>query len=372
MILNQSDDKKGRWRDYFFCDNHTFHSFWKNYLGSNKNLLFIIGRGFDPRMNSGIKKIINNGGQIGKCICIKLNEGDKSPSHEYRDRIDTNFQELQKLLNDKDSIELRTVDMWSDDYRHIASKNAANVILNGDLSNFSDIIVDISSLPRIIFIPIISKIISILEHYKFKTNLHIIVAENFALDEKIKSDGLIEEAIFIHGFDGYLNNQININKPRIWMPILGSGQILKLRKINDLIKPDEICPVLPFPSRNPRRCDDLVIEYKEFFSEYPGIETNNIIYVNELNPFEVYRQICHTVKQYEEAMAPLGGCNIIISPLSSKLLSIGALLAAFELKLALTEVPSLGYSIIDEDGFNSEIGKEELFELWLYGEPYEE
>ncbi len=92
----------------------------------------------------------------------------------------------------------------------------------------------------------------------------------------------------------------------------------------------------------------------------------------EQNPFEVYRQIHQTVKHYNEALKPLGGCKVAISALSSKLLSIGALLAAYELKgakfsIGIANVEAQGYQI---EGDTESI-KAELFTLWLIGDCYE-
>lgn len=368
-----SDKINGRWNDYFFCKGNTnFEQFWENYLSpSNKKLLFILGKGLDPRMNIGVSKIFNSGDSSGDCLCLKLDEGEKSPSYDYNKIIDDNYEELKELFNGKGTIDTVTIKMHTEDGRLIGSRNVAKSIQYPYLKDYSDIIVDISSLPRIIFIPLIARILSLLERNHSKTNLHITVAENFALDEIIQSDGLHEEAETIHGFSGDLDKQSNLNKRNVWLPILGGNKREKLNKIIDLIRPDEICPILPSPSRNPRRSDDLVIEYVDFFYEYPEVEISNIIYANEQNPFEVYKQIYRTAKQYTNALAPLDGCNIIVSPLSSKLLSVGALLAAIELNLALTEVPVNGYKIMNKQKVNSEYGKETLFELWIYGEPYE-
>jgi len=367
------EEQKMRWENYFFCKgNNDFELFWNEYLKiPGKQLLFFVCKGFDPRMNIGIKKIMNCGSMPGKCICLELDEGNKSSSYDYKDKADKNFGELKQLFNTDESLKLIKIKMWSDDGRLTGSRNAVDKINKADLSDYTDIIIDISSMPRIIFIPLIAKLLFLLENHQMKTNLHIIVAENFALDENIRSNELYEEAVFIHGFGASLDDQSNIDIIKVWLPILGSGQNEKLIKINDRITPHEICPILPFPSRNPRRSDDLVIEYKDFIFEYPRVEPNNIIYVDEQNPFGVYRQICQTAKQYEESLDSLGGCKVIISPLSSKLLSLGALLAAYELDLGLTEVPAYGGYKMINNNTNHEIGKEELFELWVYGEPYE-
>jgi hypothetical protein len=105
------------------------------------------------------------------------------------------------------------------------------------------------------------------------------------------------------------------------------------------------------------------------------IEPRNIIYADEQNPFQVYRQIKKTVNHYNQSLAILGGCKIIISALSSKLLSIGALLSAYEAKgenilVGIANVESNGYHMDEEESLQNN-SSAELFELWLAGNCYE-
>ena len=50
-------------------------------------------------------------------------------------------------------------------------------------------------------------------------------------------------------------------------------------------------PVLPFPSKNPRRSDNLMQEYHEFFTDHHLTSAQNFTYADEQNPFELYRKI---------------------------------------------------------------------------------
>ena len=89
---------------------------------------------------------------------------------------------------------------------------------------------------------------------------------------------------------------------------------------------------LPSPSRNPRRSDDIVIEYQRPLFDELHLDGRNFLYASERNPFEVYRRLRGAVLRYGDVFRILGGCRVAISPLSSKLMSIGALLTAYELK----------------------------------------
>jgi hypothetical protein len=101
-----------------------------------------------------------------------------------------------------------------------------------------------------------------------------------------------------------------------------------------------------------------------------GVEPRNIIYASEQNPFETYRQIYQAVCDYNKVLSPLGGCKTVVSAMSSKLLSIGALLAAYELGVKM----SVGIANIEAQGYNMDdnvTNEEELFTLWLAGDCYD-
>ena len=60
------------------------------------------------------------------------------------------------------------------------------------------------------------------------------------------------------------------------MPLLGENKSLHFEKANQHIRPDEICPLLPFPSKNPRRSDDIFKEHHGLFFDVLRIRSNNI------------------------------------------------------------------------------------------------
>lgn len=61
---------------------------------------------------------------------------------------------------------------------------------------------------------------------------------------------------------------------------------------------------------------------------------NNILYAHESNPFEAYRQIYSAMDRYRTSLSILGGVRFVVTPLSSKLMTIGVSLACFELRPA--------------------------------------
>lgn len=203
----------------------------------------------------------------------------------------------------------------------------------------------------------------------------MLTAENANIDAGIIERGIDEDLHFPHGFGGGVELE-SLNLPTVWLPLLGENKSKHFEKANQHIRPDEICPLLPFPSKNPRRSDDIFKEHHGLFFDVLRIESQNIMYVPEQNPFEVYRKIVLTIRNYQDSLSVLKGCKAVISTFSSKLLSIGALLAAYECKMdvnnyvGVLNVDSQGYKIKDLESVKSLRDQSELFVIWLTGIPY--
>lgn len=87
----------------------------------------------------------------------------------------------------------------------------------------------------------------------------------------------------------------------------------------------------------------------------------------------MYRQIHDAVVHYDTVLGPLGDYRFVISPMSSKLMSIGALLAAYELTYERgirQEIALVGAS---KYYFERPSGprRPDLFTVWVSGECYE-
>jgi hypothetical protein len=348
----------------------------------------VVGCGFDPRMCSSFESIVNAGGHGRRdCTLIEFDEGPDSPSTQYASLVSNNLKNLENLLKGVGKLFHKKVSMWSgygSSKHRISSRSAAKVFSTlSDFNDYTDIVIDISAIPRGIYFSLIGKIFYLLDHAKENNtrklipNVHIVVCENATLDKKIHEVGIDDTASYIHGFCGNFEMEATAGIPTVWIPILGEGQSVQLERIYNLVNPDEISPVLPSISLNPRRGDELLIEYRELLFDRWRIEPKNIIYASEQNPFETYRQIHRAACHYNQALEPLGGCKTVVSAVSSKLLSIGALLATYELKVTglnvgLANIETQGYNINGNEFLEKEVNKDgELFTLWLIGECYE-
>jgi len=202
-------------------------------------------------------------------------------------------------------------------------------------------------------------------------NLFVLVSENAHVDSSIKDAGTDEDAHYLHGFTSTLDHEAFARLPKIWIPTLGENQAKPLSIIAHKVTPEEVCPILPMPASNPRRTDNLLIEYNDLLFLEFMVEPRNFMYVSEQNPFDIYRAIYHTVGRYKTALESLGSCQVVLSASSSKLLSIGALLAAYELRderVGVINVETRGYDM--EDDLSQFTDKTMLFGMWLSGDCY--
>ena len=361
-------------------DNENFTNFWKDFLKNNRKIFYLLGCGFDSRMCTILKKLLENNSNSDFSYCaINYDEGNTSPSHNHNDLKNNNINLLKEITND---LKLNIAPLCiRDNANNIQIRKIRELIPSiDDIAKFTDIVVDISALPLYIYFPLVAKILDMLDNAKERNpgsklpNLHVVVAENAKIDALIEQKELDERAIFVYPFQSNLESEDPKKIPRIWIPILGEKQDSQLQKIHTLVQPDEINPIFPAVTSDPRRGDDIYLQHIDIFKRL-AIDHQNITYGSEKNPFEVYRGILSTIERYRKSFESLGICKISLSSLSSKLLSVATFLAAYEakqdeLQVAVAQVFSRGFSINNEisDSLQS---NNELFSLWLFGECYE-
>lgn len=364
-----------RWDPYILVEGDNFDEFWRNHLsGNSRKVLFLLGRGFDPRALKALKHICNLGTLPNVWEFVYDNEREDSTVR--RQLTEKNHNSLISLVGNKNVKELPL--KIGLNYANKTSTNTVNAIREqGPIINSDDVVVDISAMPRLVALSAVTKLIHDLDKLSSEgtkdVNLHVVTAESVKTD--LASTGsLMEDVTHLYGFSGQLNAMTTETVPRVWFPVLGEGQLPRLEKIREILNPDEICPVVPFPSRNPRRGDEIISEYVELLFEDFRVEPQNILRASEINPFEAYRQLFLAMDRYRQALTELGGCKAFVSPLSSKLLSVGVLLACYDhkfgnivgdkLKVGIPYVETSMY----EDPSVQEEDTSKLFSMWIRGE----
>jgi len=372
------------WGEYVLTKGPCAEEFWQSHLRARpRHILFVLGEGFDPRMCVGVDTVLKAGGTGQRdCVLIRYDEGADSASKAYHLEVESNTRHLTQAIegSGRGHIRPQEITMWSNDGRRVGAVEAVRAFADSALlAHYSDVVLDISALPRGMFIPILNKLLGVcLNHSADKKNLHVLVAEDVDLDARIVEEGIDEDASYIPGFGAEIDMVSSAGMPKLWIPVLGENQAAQLQRIRELVAPDETCPMVPFPSTFPRRGDSLLLtpEYCRLFFDDLHIDPSNVLYAHEQNPFQVYRQLGEVVRRYHRAFEPLGGCRAVFSALSSKLLCLGVILAAFELKrtdyiVGMAHVDTKGYRIQDPKKKRGQAMNRELVHLWICGECYD-
>ncbi len=225
-------------------------------------------------------------------------------------------------------------------------------------------------MPRSVFFPLVRGVLERAHLTRddsryWAGDLHVAVCENPEVDESILEEGTTPMA-HIGGFAGAHGEPATTT---IWVPVLGERALPRVESLYEELDPDETCPVLPWPARDPHRGDRLALEYRQLLFEQIRIEPRNVIYAAERNPFDLFRTLGQLNQRYQQSLSPLGSVAMVLSSHSSKLLSMGVLLTAYAHDLEVQHVSPGTYGL-HEDVEPRRDG-DEVYDLWLTGTPYQ-
>jgi len=338
------------WQYYVFRRGQDIHSTW-DLLFANRplRLLYIAGSGFDVRTQKVLKALVGHLREerpvIEQAKLMLVGFTGYELSEELHSQTAENAKVLAEMF--KELGETTTVSFGASvpEGEDISASTALRMGTEQALAHLdqqTDILLDVSSIPRVVYLALLTAILNKLVPNKEApnalfangVNFQVLVAEDAALDAKIRSEDPSNELILIPGFSGALHAESLQDWPLVWFPILGENKLGQLEKVMTLAIPAnaEICPVLPHPSRDPRRADRLLREYRQPLFDARETPTGNILLAHESHPFEAYRQLLNAMERYRKSMRILGGCRLVVTPLASKLITLGAGLACFEMR----------------------------------------
>ena len=368
-----------RWDPYHLFTGHKFDLFWREHLRArDRKLLIVLGRGFDVRALEATKRIVAAGAAPDVWL---LGFDNGLQDSELRTAMtQQNVVDLEALCG-ADRISTLDIRIGGPAVGNATSTSTQRAIMQaGNIDAYDDVVVDISAMPRMVALTTIAKLIYDLDKIEHNTggrsiNLHVTTSESVSADLKAQQHGtLSEEVTTVVGFSGHLPAQGTEHVPRVWFPVLGENQTDRLIKIQDKLNPDEICPVIPFPSREPRRGDEIIEQHRQVLFDDFQAEPRNILRASEYNPFEAYKQLFAAMDRYRRALKELGGCKAFVSPVSSKLLSVGALLACYDHLYGtiagsrlMVGIPYVETAVYGDPVVDDEI-QTELYAMWIRGE----
>ena len=338
------------WKHYIFRRGADVHTTWDLMFDSRPiRLLYIAGGGFDVRAQIVMKELVDNISgsnhvvQQATLVLVDLAGYDlPADLSAQTEKNNVALKGIFEEIGSSKTISIASSTTSDDDISASAALRIGSSSVLSDIDGYTDVVLDVSSLPRVIYLALLTGILNKLVTDRGEAsplvargiNFQVLVAEDATLDAQIRSEDPSNDLILVPGYSGILHAESCQDWPLVWFPVLGENKLSQLQKVLDLAIPPnaEICPVLPHPSRDPRRADRLIIEYRESLFDVLGTPMANLLYAHESNPFEAYRQLLKAMKRYRDSIRIMGGCRLVVTPLASKLITVGVGLACFEMK----------------------------------------
>jgi hypothetical protein len=382
------------WNHYVYRRGEGVHELWEPLFKRRPmRVLYIAGAGFDVRaqvvMRECVSSIQSSGQTVDPASLILVGMSNYQLDPALRQLTEVNGEALRTLFAPLGATQLVLVGAAAGDEEISASQGiriAVDAVLR-QVTDQTDIILDVSSLPRVLYLALMTSILNRLVPDKkaanalaqCDVNFQVLVAEDASLDAQILAEDPSSDPVFVPGFSSAVQAESVQDWPLVWFPILGEhrvNQLVQIMRSNVIPDQAEICPVLPHPSRNPRRADRLLLEYKEPLFDKRETPTSAILRAHESHPFEAYRQLFHAMIRYRHSLRILGGCRLVVTPLGSKLITLGAGLACFEMRpedlsaqygVAIPHAEPTRY-VVSVEALTS--SKPEISALLLTGEAY--
>lgn len=313
-------------------------SFFNCFLDSGQKSLFIGTLGFSeqclvfPRLFAHLKSI----------DYLFLNEERPSVAKMLVNAAERNRGALNELLAGR-SVRYETVRIVAEDMKTVAGRRAAAICGSAMHSGYANIIIDVSAMSRGVYFPVVKQAF---ERSKFDNfNAHMVTAESKVPSIRARSMSS-DSPQYIHGFHGDMDTDDVHSAIKLWIPQLSENSVESLNRIHREVRPHESCPILPFPSIDPRRGDQLLREFKTQILTDWDVNLIDLIYAHESDPNDVCATICRIHSQRGEV---LGGATdkparTILSPSGSRIGSVGMLLAALRYELPVMYEESVGYT----------------------------
>lgn len=339
-------------------------SFVRTFISQpHRHLLMIAGGGFDPRATclcEVLSKAIRS-----RLQAVFLREERPNADAEIRTRAEAN---VKRLLEFVPAAKVEEIQIFATDNAVVGGREAIKVLSKLAFEGITDFVVDCSALSRGVTFPVVKFILE----RAGKRNVHVFVLDEPFTDDEI-SPLAWEQAGYILGFRGKTSSASAVaHRARLWLPQLVLGQRAALDLIYRMVQPNDVCPILPFPGGDPKLSDRLIELYGVELESGWKVDPRNIVYADERNPLDLYRVILRIDDARSRVFREVGGSQIILSPIGSKLLSLGAMMAALERGFPVVYVEAVGYRVDFSKIDRKRRQPGPLVHLWLHGEAYAE
>lgn len=344
-------------------DDHV-GTFVTEYFGkSQRKCLLIAAAGFNPRSLRIATLLAETLGSRLDAIVIREERG--KPDAALVEAADANEAALLALA----SCEVLRIDIFGDDDAPVAGSRIARALATYEIpEDITDVVLDMTALSIGIGFPAARLLLDQCEA-RGDCAFHLMIASSPEIEDKIMSEP-DSRPMAIRGFAGEDISASNLKVAKVWVPQLAKGKSVALSEIgktsNEWYK---ICPVLPFPAGEPRRADALIDEYQTHLVDSWDVDPRDIIYASERNPLDCYRTLATFARRYRLAVADIFAPSIVVTPIGSKVVAAGTLMAALEHDLTVQYIETVRYDFDPAAPANDD-DPEYLVHLLLSGPAY--
>jgi hypothetical protein len=364
---------RSRWDPCIYHRGSHATDFLREYLSaSERQVLLIAGAGFDPRSTQVCETMA--AAAPGRIRGLLLREERPTPPPELVRRAERNCEQLRARLS---AAQVHSIEVFAADNAVVGGRNAVAVVNEVPLEGTTDLFVDVSALSIGVAFPLIRHLLRCVETSSAGgvCNLHVVVIDEPSTDGAIRSVSC-DRPSPTHGLRGKWGLTRWPAPATLWMPQLSRAKQTVLGQIFQVLRNEQpdpvVCPILPFPSSDPRLADELLEEYEEELRpDNWNVDARDLVFADEQSPVDLYRTILRIDQARSRVFAEVGGSQIVLSPLGSKTLSLGALMAALERDFTVMYVESIGY---DVDFARMEAARphqpSDIVHVWLHGDAY--
>ena len=341
--------------DEFVCDY---------FADAKRKCLLVAAAGFDPRSQRIAGMLADVLGERLQGLFIR--EDREAPATELMAKADENEATLLQIVP---ASKILHVEVFSDDGAAVGGTRIVSLLDKNPIHNsVTDVVLDMSALSIGIGFPAAYFLLSDSEATAGRS-FHLMIASNPELDDLITSEPS-DRSMAVRGFAGAGQNYGEKEPAAIWIPHLAHGRTSTLAKIGlsigDFYK---ICPVVPFPARDPRRADNLLAEYESEIVNDWEVDPRDIVYVSERNPLDCYRTLSTIKERFVRAVDGTYEPRVILSPMGSKVMAAGALMAAIEHEMTVQYIETERYLFNNSEPYGS-ASQDMLVHVLLSGPAY--
>jgi hypothetical protein len=332
----------------------------------SRSVLYIAGAGFDPRA-SHLAMLVSKTPAARQGIFIREDRPDAQQT--LVDRAEENEKALCQAFS---SNEVLHISVFDDDHAVVGGQRAVTEIRRrlrdeDGLAGVTDVIVDMSAMSIGISFPIVGLLYQLLRNCA-SPNLHLVAATG---------GGEVETAIVAEHAEnyqhpwGFKGDRSQGEGPvRLWIPQLANPKRRAFSILFEELKPRETCPIFPFPSHDPRGVERLLEQFGSELVDDWRVDTRHMLFAAEDDPLDLYRTLSRIHMARQEVYQRAGQiAETVLSPIGSKALAIGALLAALEHGLPVAYVEARRFEP-PQAGFNDVIDGGRFVHVWVLGEVY--